>query len=117
MIHLLNHIEDVAAALSAKPLAPVGVDSNPRSDNLVGVAFDKSWRFVEKDPFLAHNPKPLPRDRLRSHLELSMRNGEHDLLSLANSAICKLRAELGSPSGSRKSSASGTGTDRAAVQL
>lgn len=99
-MHLLNHVEDVAAAFSAENPTAIDVDNDPRSEDLVSVAFDKSWRFVEKDPFLAHNPKALLRDRLRGHLELSIRNGEQSLLSLANSAIGKLRTELGSPSGS-----------------
>ena len=99
MIHLPNHVEDVPTVFSAENPTSVRVDSDPGSENLVGVAFDKSWRFVERDPFLAHNPRALLRDRLRSHLEISMRNGERDLLSLANGAICRLRAELGSPSG------------------
>jgi hypothetical protein len=98
-MHPLNHVEDVASAFSAKNLTLVEVDNNP-SENLVSVAFDKSWRFVENDPFLAHNPKALLRNRLRSHLELSMRNGEQDVLDIANSAICKLRTELGRSSGS-----------------
>jgi hypothetical protein len=100
VIHLLNRAEDVTAAFSTKDHAYNGVDNDPRFNTLVNVAFDKSWRFVEKDPFLAHNPKAMLRDRLRTHLEISMRNGEQDLLSLANTAIGKLRAEFGTPSGS-----------------
>jgi hypothetical protein len=65
--------------------------------NLMSVAFEKSWRFIEKDPFLAHNPQGLLRDRLRAHLEISMREGEQDLLHLANGAIWNLRTELGRP--------------------
>ena len=68
-------------------------------ETLMSVAFEKSWRFVDKDPFLAHNPKGLLRDRLRAHLEISMRKGEQDLLHLANEAIWLLRTELGRPSG------------------
>jgi hypothetical protein len=69
------------------------------AETLMNVAFEKSWCFVEKDPFLAHNPKGLLRDRLRVHLEISMRKGEQDLLHLANGAIWHLRTELGRPSG------------------
>ncbi|KRR07914.1 hypothetical protein CQ12_25270 [Bradyrhizobium jicamae] len=65
------------------------------SDSLVSTAFDKSWRFVETDPLLEHNTKELLRSRLRAYLELSLRNGEQDILHLANSAIWKLRIELG----------------------
>ncbi|WOH64068.1 hypothetical protein [Bradyrhizobium sp. BWA-3-5] len=68
------------------------------SDSLVSAAFDKSWRFVETDPLLVHNAKELLRNRLRTYLALSRRNGEQDILHLANSAIWKLRAELGRPS-------------------
>lgn len=53
MIHLPNHVEDVPTVFSAENPTSVRVDSDPGSENLVGVAFDKSWRFVEKDPFLA----------------------------------------------------------------
>jgi hypothetical protein len=49
-MHPLNHVEDVASAFSAKNLTLVEVDNNP-SENLVSAAPDKSWRFVENDPF------------------------------------------------------------------
>ncbi|WFU14695.1 hypothetical protein [Bradyrhizobium sp. CB3481] len=65
------------------------------SNSLVSAAFEKSWRFVETDPLLVHNAKELLRDRLRANLELSLRNGERDILHLANRAIWKLRTELG----------------------
>ncbi len=68
-------------------------------EDLMKFAFDRSWRFVERDPFLAHNPRALLRDRLRDHLELSLRKGGRDLLHLANNAIWTLRTELGRPSG------------------
>lgn len=66
-------------------------------DDLVSAAFEKSWRFVETDPLLVHNAKELLRDRLRANLELSLRNGEQDILHIANSAIWKLSTELGRP--------------------
>lgn len=69
-------------------------DRGTSLDILLTVAFDKSWRFVEKDPFLAHNPKSLLRSRLQTFLEISVGNGERDLLRLANGAIWKLRREL-----------------------
>ncbi|MBR1163093.1 hypothetical protein [Bradyrhizobium elkanii] len=61
---------------------------------LVSVAFDKAWRFVEKDPLLAHHHKTVLHSRLRASLESSIRNGERNTLHLANEAIRKLRAEL-----------------------
>lgn len=64
-------------------------------DALVSVAFEKSWRFVEKDPFLAHNAEALLRARLRLHLERSSKIGEKNVLHLANDAIWNLRTELG----------------------
>ncbi|MGY4319594.1 hypothetical protein [Bradyrhizobium sp. JR3.5] len=63
---------------------------------LVSVAFDKAWRFVEKDPFLAHNLKTVLHSRLRAFLERSVRNGERNTVHLANEAIRNLRAELAS---------------------
>lgn len=57
-------------------------------------AFDKAWRFVETDPFLAHNRKTVLHSRLRTFLECSIRNGERNVLHLANEAIRHLRAEL-----------------------
>ena len=65
-----------------------------RHENLVSIAFDKAWRFIEKDPFLAHNSEALLRARLRTHLELLVKNGNDDILDLANKAISNLRAEL-----------------------
>ncbi|MCP3441357.1 hypothetical protein [Bradyrhizobium sp. CCGUVB14] len=64
-------------------------------DTLVSAAFEKSWRFVEKDPFLTHNAEALLRARLRAHLERSLRTGEKNVFDLANNAICSLRTELG----------------------
>ncbi|WP_061849646.1 hypothetical protein [Bradyrhizobium sp. DOA1] len=64
-------------------------------DALVSVAFEKSWRFVEKDPFLTHNAEALLRARLRLHLERSLKMGEKNVLQLANNAIWNLRTELG----------------------
>ncbi|WP_246668289.1 MULTISPECIES: hypothetical protein [Bradyrhizobium] len=61
---------------------------------LVSVAFAKAWRFVEKDPLLAHNHKTVLHTRLRASLECSIRNGERNTLHLANEAIRRLRAEL-----------------------
>ncbi|RZN09952.1 hypothetical protein CWO91_15290 [Bradyrhizobium genosp. SA-3] len=63
-------------------------------DAIVSVAFDKAWRFVEKDPLLAHNLKTVLHTRLRTFLECSIRNGERNTLNLANEAIRNLRAEL-----------------------
>ena len=63
-------------------------------DAIVSVAFDKAWRFVEKDPLLAHNLKTVLHTRLRTFLECSIRNGERNALNLANEAIRNLRAEL-----------------------
>ncbi|MCC8954635.1 hypothetical protein H8B02_14650 [Bradyrhizobium sp. Pear77] len=57
-------------------------------------AFDKAWRFVEKDPLLAHNHKTVLHTRLRASLQCSIRNGERNALHLANEAIRNLRAEL-----------------------
>lgn len=64
-------------------------------ETLVRVAFEKSWRFVEKDPFLTHNAEALLRARLQVHLERSLRTGEQNVLDLANKAIWNLRTELG----------------------
>ncbi|MCA6101089.1 hypothetical protein [Bradyrhizobium australafricanum] len=61
---------------------------------LISTAFDKAWRFVEKDPLLAHNHKAVLHSRLRASLECSIRNGERNALHLANEAIRNLRAEL-----------------------
>ncbi|GLR89999.1 hypothetical protein [Bradyrhizobium iriomotense] len=69
-------------------------------DVLVSVAFEKSWRFVEKDPFLTHNAEALLRARLRVHLERSLETGEKNVLHLANNAIWNLRTELGRQPGS-----------------
>jgi len=60
----------------------------------MSVAFEKSWRFVEKDSFIVHNPKGLLRDRLQVYLEISMRKGEQDLMHLANGTIWNLRGRM-----------------------
>ncbi|MBB4365360.1 hypothetical protein GGD65_006426 [Bradyrhizobium sp. CIR18] len=63
-------------------------------DAIVSVALDKAWRFVEKDPLLAHNRKTVLHSRLCTFLESSIRKGERNTLNLANEAIRSLRAEL-----------------------
>jgi hypothetical protein len=65
------------------------------AENLMSVAFEKSWRFIEKDSFIAHNPKGLLRDRLQVYLEIPMRKGQQELMHLANGAIWNRRAGLG----------------------
>ncbi|NEU94263.1 hypothetical protein [Bradyrhizobium uaiense] len=65
---------------------------------IVSIAFEKAWRFVEKDPVLAHHLKTFLHHRLRALLECSIRTGERNTLHLANEAIRNLRAELASPS-------------------
>lgn len=47
-------------------------------DNIVTVAFNKAWRFIENDPFLAHNSELVLRNRLRAHLEILIKVGEHN---------------------------------------
>ncbi|SFQ05736.1 hypothetical protein SAMN05216330_11467 [Bradyrhizobium sp. Ghvi] len=66
-------------------------------DAIVSVAFDKAWRFVEKDPLLAHNRKTILHSRLCTFLESSIKRGERNTLNLANEAIRNLRAELARP--------------------
>lgn len=51
-------------------------------DNIVTVAFNKAWRFIENDPFLAHNSELVLRDRLPAHLEILIKVG-HNLLDRA----------------------------------
>ncbi|WP_245508963.1 hypothetical protein [Bradyrhizobium nanningense] len=69
-------------------------DHESRQDGLLDIAFEKSWKFVDKDPFLAHSPRGLLRARLQTLLEVSASKGERDLLRLANGAIWKLRDEF-----------------------
>ncbi|WP_082908038.1 MULTISPECIES: hypothetical protein [Bradyrhizobium] len=75
-------------------------ERNRTSEPLLSAAFEKSWRFVEKDPFLTHNARDVLRARLRAHLERSSRSGEQNPFQLANSAIWNLRNELGRRPGS-----------------
>ncbi|SFN83774.1 hypothetical protein SAMN05216573_12344 [Bradyrhizobium sp. Rc3b] len=70
-----------------------------KPDAIVSVAFDKAWRFVEKDPLLAHNRKTVLHSRLCTFLESSIKTGERNSLTLANEAIRSLRAELARSTG------------------
>ncbi len=79
-------------AYSSNNLSPA--ENSVGSDALLELAFDKSWRFIDKDPFLAHISRSLLRDQLKKHLEQLFRKGEQELLSLANSAINRIRAEF-----------------------
>ena len=65
------------------------------AEALLQIALDRSWGFIDKDPFLAHNSKPFLRDQLKMHLEQAVRDGERDLLTIANNAINRLRADFG----------------------
>ena len=95
LTYLLHHVEDVTAQILLEKPASIR-DDNSEPEALVATAFDRSWRFVEKDPFLVHHPKALLRERLLTYLEISTNAGERDLFRLANNAISKLREELGS---------------------
>jgi hypothetical protein len=79
----------------AEQRTSIEVDGNRAVERLVTAAFDRAWRFVEKDPLLAHNSAPWLCHRLRAHLEAATQQGERDLLTLANGAIWRLRDEMG----------------------
>jgi hypothetical protein len=61
----------------------IGADDDRAVETFAGVAFERAWRFVERDPFLVHNSEQVLRNRLRVHLVTATREGERDLLSLA----------------------------------
>ncbi|OSJ19707.1 hypothetical protein BST63_01465 [Bradyrhizobium canariense] len=66
----------------------------PPHEALVSAAFIKAWRLLETDPILAHSPRTLLYDRLRTRSECSVETGERDVLRLANGAIRTLQLEL-----------------------
>jgi hypothetical protein len=63
-------------------------------EDLVLVAFEKSWPFVSTDPVLAHGDVEDLRARLALRLQRLARAGERDVWRLANGAIGELRREL-----------------------
>jgi hypothetical protein len=63
-------------------------------DELVHLAFEKSWRFVSSDPMLAQGDVEELRIRLSTRLQRLAQDGERDVWRLANSAIGELRREL-----------------------
>jgi hypothetical protein len=66
---------------------------DPDLAGLVDAAFDKSWRFVNTDPELAHRDRDEMRARLAKNLARLARDGERDVWRLANGAIGQLRRE------------------------
>jgi uncharacterized protein YlxP (DUF503 family) len=98
---------DAAADESRNTLAVQHLDEPPNArdidatiadiaaqQHLVELAFDKAWRFVKHDPFLAHNPASVLRERLQVHLANLAKIGAHDLFELANLGIGRVRSEL-----------------------
>ncbi len=63
-------------------------------EELVHVAFEKSWQFVSSDPVLAQGDVEELRIRLSTRLQRLAQNGERDVWRLANGAIGELRREL-----------------------
>jgi hypothetical protein len=63
-------------------------------EDLVHVAFEKSWRFVSTDPVLADGDMEELRARLSHRLSRLAEKGERDVWRLANGAIFELRREL-----------------------
>jgi len=72
----------------------ITLDEPARAD-LVNIAFEKSWQFVQTDPVLACDEMGAIRARLGRHLETLAQNGERDVWRLANGAIRELRRECG----------------------
>jgi hypothetical protein len=63
-------------------------------DELVHVAFEKSWQFVSTDPMLADADLEELRARLSHRLGRLAQKGERDVWRLANGAIFELLREL-----------------------
>ena len=66
---------------------------DPKIDDLIDVAFEKSWPFVRTDPALAHRDLREMRARLTESLRRLAQNGERDVWRLANGAIGQLRRQ------------------------
>jgi hypothetical protein len=71
-----------------------GVEDVVDVEELLHVAFEKSWRFVSTDPVLANGDIEQLRARLSHFLSRLAQDGERDVRRLANGAILELRREL-----------------------
>ena len=85
ILYILHYIAEVPAPCCSPcdPAAP-----------LASAVFDKCWWFVDTDPMLARADRPLLERRLRWHLKALEEKGERNLMTLASTAIYRLRSEM-----------------------
>jgi hypothetical protein len=68
-------------------------DLAPEVRKLASEAFNRCWRFIEQDPFLAGADRQGLQDQLAQLILLVMRGGERNLIVIANRAIGTLRQQ------------------------
>jgi hypothetical protein len=68
-------------------------DLAPEVRKLASEAFNRCWHFIEQDPVLAGADRPGMQDQLAQLISQLMRDGERNLIVIANRAICTLRQE------------------------
>jgi hypothetical protein len=70
-------------------------DLAPEMRTLASEVFNRSWQFLERDPVLAGEDRESMQEQLAQHILVLMRNGEQNLLVIANKAIARLRERCG----------------------
>lgn len=68
-------------------------DAPPEIRELASQAFNRSWHFIEHDPVLAGMDRASMQDELAQHIERLLRDGERNVLIIANRAIGVLRQQ------------------------
>ena len=85
VLYILHYVAEVSAPCCTPhdPAAPLASFVN-----------DKCWWFVDTDPLLAHVDRLLLERRLRWHLKALEDKGERNPMTLASTAIYRLRSEM-----------------------
>ncbi len=65
----------------------------PELHTLASEVFSRSWQFIERDPVLTGEDRQEMQDKLTELILVLMRNGEQNMLVVANQAITALRQQ------------------------
>jgi hypothetical protein len=68
-------------------------DLAPEIRLLASEVYNRSWQFLERDPLLAGEDKDNLQERLAELILLLMKEGERNIIAIANKAIAALREQ------------------------
>jgi hypothetical protein len=76
-------------------------DLAPEIRILASEVYNRSWQFLEQDPVLAGKDRDSLQEQLAELILLLMKEGERNIVAIANKAIVALRQQYASQSDDR----------------